>query len=144
MKSGITEDFYPITEVQMTGRGTRGTHAYKHNVSGGANEAMAELTGYRRKIRRPNEDDEKLNVVFNDYMNCLMGDPAEEKERAIIDKAAEIGCEYYCLDCGWRSRSWVWHANWQTNCRMTGLSAGMENVISMTSDTFWILKTHKK
>lgn len=38
----------------------------------------------------------------------------------------------------------VWHANWQTNCRTTGLSAGMENVISMTSDTFWILETHKK
>ena len=27
------EDFYPITEVQITGRGTRGMHAYKHNVS---------------------------------------------------------------------------------------------------------------
>ena len=44
-------------------------------ADGDVNEAMAELTEYRRKIRRPNEDDEKLNVVFNDYMNCLMGDP---------------------------------------------------------------------
>ena len=25
------EDFYPITEIQITGRGTRGMHAYKHN-----------------------------------------------------------------------------------------------------------------
>lgn len=33
-----TEDFYPITEVQMTGRGSRGMHAYKHNVSGGATD----------------------------------------------------------------------------------------------------------
>lgn len=32
------EDFYPITEVQITGRGTRGMHAYKHNVSGGATD----------------------------------------------------------------------------------------------------------
>ena len=32
------EDFYPITEVQMTGRGSRGMHAYKHNVSGGATD----------------------------------------------------------------------------------------------------------
>ena len=75
---------------------------------GGINEAMAELTEYRRKIRRPNEDDEKLNVVFNDYMNCLMGDPTEEKEKAIIDKAAEMGCEYYCLDCGWYDKGFWW------------------------------------
>ena len=32
------EDFYPITEIQITGRGTRGMHAYKHNVSGGATD----------------------------------------------------------------------------------------------------------
>ena len=30
------EDFFPITEVQITGRGTRGIHAYKHNASGGS------------------------------------------------------------------------------------------------------------
>lgn len=77
-------------------------------ADGDVNEAMAELTEYRRKIRRPNEDDEKLNVVFNDYMNCLMGDPTEEKEKAIIDKAAAMGCEYYCLDCGWYDKGFWW------------------------------------
>lgn len=70
-------------------------------IPGNESEAAAELTKYRRKMRRTNEDDEKCNVVFNDYMNCLMGDPTEEKELRIIDKAAELGCEYYCLDCGW-------------------------------------------
>jgi len=77
-------------------------------ADGDVNEAMAELTEYRRKIRRPNEDDEKLNVVFNDYMNCLMGDPTEEKEKAIIDRAAAMGCEYYCLDCGWYDKGFWW------------------------------------
>lgn len=77
-------------------------------VSGGISEAAAALTRYRRAIRRPNEDDEKLNVVFNDYMNCLMGDPTEEKERMIIDKAAELGCEYYCLDAGWYDKGYWW------------------------------------
>lgn len=77
-------------------------------AAGGVNEAMAELTEYRRKIRRQNEDDEKLNIVFNDYMNCLMGDPTEEKEKAIIDKAAAMGCEYYCLDCGWYDKGAWW------------------------------------
>ena len=77
-------------------------------AAGGVNEAIAELTEYRRKIRRQNEDDEKLNIVFNDYMNCLMGDPTEEKEKAIIDKAAAMGCEYYCLDCGWYDKGAWW------------------------------------
>lgn len=77
-------------------------------VEGGIDEAVAALTLYRRDMRRKNEDDEKLNVVFNDYMNCLMGDPTEEKDRAIIDKAAEMGCEYFCMDCGWYDKGFWW------------------------------------
>lgn len=77
-------------------------------VCGGISESCAALTMYRRAIRRPNVDDEKLHVVFNDYMNCLMGDPTEEKELEIIDKAAEIGCEYYCLDAGWYDKGYWW------------------------------------
>lgn len=34
-------------------------------------DAMGELTKYRRMIRRKNADNEKLCVIFNDYMNCL-------------------------------------------------------------------------
>ncbi len=68
---------------------------------GDISEAVDELTRYRRAMRRINQDDEKCNIVFNDYMNCLMGDPTEKKEKEIIDKAAELGCEYYCMDCGW-------------------------------------------
>lgn len=77
-------------------------------VKGGTSEACAALTEYRRVMRRPNADDEKLNVVFNDYMNCLMGDPTEDREKKIIDNAAEIGCEYYCLDCGWYDKGFWW------------------------------------
>lgn len=64
-------------------------------------EAMRCLTKYRRAIRRPSEDNEKLPVIFNDYMNCLMGDPSEEKELPMIDAAADMGCEYYVIDAGW-------------------------------------------
>ena len=76
-------------------------------VKGGLNPAMAAMTRYRRKIRRPNVDDEKLNVVFNDYMNCLEGDPTTERELPMIDRAAELGCEYYCMDCGWYDDGFV-------------------------------------
>ena len=68
---------------------------------GGFDASVAELVKYRRIIRRENKDNEELPVIFNDYMNCLMGDPTEENELPMIDAAAEIGCEYYVIDAGW-------------------------------------------
>ena len=75
---------------------------------GDVEEAAGELTKYRRAIRRKNEDNEKLPVIFNDYMNCLWGDPTTEKEIPLIDKAKEAGCEYFCIDCGWYSAGFWW------------------------------------
>ena len=59
-------------------------------VRGGADEAMAALTRYRRAIRRENQDNKNLPIIFNDYMNCLFGDPTTEKELPIIDAAAQM------------------------------------------------------
>lgn len=78
------------------------------SVAGDFDEAMGELTKYRRRIRRVNEDNKKLGVIFNDYMNCLWGDPTTEKELPLIDKASEAGCEYFCVDCGWYSEGFWW------------------------------------
>jgi len=80
--------------------------------------AMGRLTGYRRKIRRYNEDNEKLPVIFNDYMNCLFGDPTTEKELPLIDAASEMGCEYYVIDAGWYAPGQWWDSvgEWQ-ECR---------------------------
>lgn len=75
---------------------------------GDENDAMKVINSYRRLIRRENQDDQKCSVIFNDYMNCLMGDPTEEKEKRIIDLASEIGCEYYCMDCGWYDKGPWW------------------------------------
>lgn len=82
---------------------------------GGFDNAMGELTKYRRKIRRKNKDNETLAVIFNDYMNCLWGDPTTEKEMPLIDVAAEAGCEYFCIDAGWYSEGfwWDWVGEWQ-------------------------------
>ena len=66
----------------------------------GFDDAMKTLTSYRRKIRRVNADNEKLPIIFNDYMNCLWGNPTTEAEFPLIDAAAEAGCEYFCIDCG--------------------------------------------
>ena len=64
-------------------------------------ETIRELTCYRRAIRRQNSDNEHPSVIFNDYMNCLEGDPTTEKEIPLINAAAEAGCKYYCIDAGW-------------------------------------------
>ena len=78
-------------------------------------EAMSELTLYRRLIRRPNRDNEELPVIFNDYMNCLFGDPTTAKELPLIDAAAEAGCEYYVIDAGWYADGSWWDGvgEWQ-------------------------------
>ena len=81
-------------------------------------EAISELTKYRRLIRRPNADNEKLPVIFNDYMNCLMGDPTAEKEFPLVDAAAAAGCEYFVIDAGWYAPGEWWSGvgEWQ-ECR---------------------------
>ena len=81
-------------------------------------KAMGQLTKYRRKIRRANEDNKNLPVIFNDYMNCLFGDPTTEKELPLIDAAAEAGCEYYVIDAGWYAPGLWWDSvgEWQ-ECR---------------------------
>lgn len=78
------------------------------SVEGGFEESIAQLTAYRRLIRRPNEDNQLLRVIFNDYMNCLWGDPTTAKLLPLIDAAAEVGCEYFCIDAGWYAPGEWW------------------------------------
>ena len=77
-------------------------------VAGDFERAMQELTRYRRAIRRPNRDNQLLPVIFNDYMNCLWGDPTTAKLLPLIDAAAEAGCEYFCIDAGWYADGYWW------------------------------------
>ena len=79
------------------------------------NEALGEITKYRRQIVSNNKSNEALPIIFNDYMNCLMGDTTEEKSLPIIDRAAEIGAEYYCVDAGWYAEGTWWDSvgEWQ-------------------------------
>ena len=78
------------------------------SVQGGFETAIEQLTAYRRTIRRPNEDNELLRIIFNDYMNCLWGSPTTEKLLPLIDAAADVGCEYFCIDAGWYAPGEWW------------------------------------
>lgn len=88
-------------------------------VNGGFEKAVVEMTKYRRKIRRPNKDNEKLAVIFNDYMNCLFGDSTTEKLLPLIDAAADAGCEYFCIDCGWYTDTnwWAGVGEWKPSAQ---------------------------
>src|SRR6185437_14135939 len=67
-------------------------------VRGGFGEAVEALTRYRREacVRKPSRNS-RCPVIFNDYMNCLWGDPTEAKELPLIAAAAKAGCEYSSL-----------------------------------------------
>ena len=77
-------------------------------ISNSFESALCELTKYRRKIFKNNKENATLPVIFNDYMNCLWGDPTEEKLLPIIDKASELGAEYFCVDAGWYADGYWW------------------------------------
>ena len=77
-------------------------------VAGGFEQAVGQLTAYRRRIRRPNADNRDLRIIFNDYMNCLWGSPTTAKLLPLIDAAAEAGCEYFCIDAGWYAPGEWW------------------------------------
>ena len=68
---------------------------------GGINEAIIELTKYRRYIYNKKPKSGIYPLVFNDYMNCLWADPTPEKLIPLIDRAGEVGAEYFCIDSGW-------------------------------------------
>lgn len=74
----------------------------------GFDGALAALTEYRRAIFCNNKENAALPVIFNDYMNCLWADPTEEKELPVIDRAAALGAEYYCMDAGWYANGTWW------------------------------------
>ena len=50
-----------------------------------------------------------MPVIFNDYMNTLMGDPTTEKLLPLIDAAAEVGADYFCIDAGWYAEGDWWN-----------------------------------
>lgn len=71
-------------------------------VRGGFGEGVEALTRYRRVgCEKPRPANLRCPVIFNDYMNCLWGDPTEAKELPLIAAAAKTGCEYFVIDAGW-------------------------------------------
>lgn len=79
-------------------------------AAGDWQQATAEMTLQRRALRTAKaaqlgrsqqfEHTQGL-VVYNDYMNTLFGDPRIEKELPLIEGAAKVGADIFCIDAGW-------------------------------------------
>ncbi|WP_150307242.1 glycoside hydrolase family 36 protein [Planctomonas psychrotolerans] len=98
-------------------------------VEGGIDEAFAVLTAQRRALRTVRDIDRTLPVVFNDYMNTLMGDPTTEKLLPLIDAAAETGADYFCIDAGWYAEGHWWDTVGAWEPAASRFPAGITEVI---------------
>ena len=73
----------------------------EHGWSG----ALAGMTALRRRLAPPGK---RPSVIFNDYMNTLMGDPTTAKLLPLIDAAATTGAEIFAVDAGWYDDGGDW------------------------------------
>ncbi len=64
-----------------------------------ADAAFACLTTHRRAIS--GRAGGEMPIVYNDFMNTLMGQPSTEALRPLIRAAADAGAEVFCIDAGW-------------------------------------------
>jgi alpha-galactosidase len=100
-------------------------------VGGSFQQALAALTAARRRMRRPHTDMERLPVIFNDYMNCLWGNPTAKSLLPLIESAAEAGAEYFVIDAGWYAEIgetwWESVGLWQAS--VTRFPSGLAEVL---------------
>ena len=106
-------------------------------VKGGFQEAVDALTDYRREVLlRPHRDNRECPVIFNDFMNCLMGDPTTEKELPLIDAASGVGCDYFVIDAGWYGEKdepwWNMQGDWIPG--KTRFPKGIDEVLAYIRD----------
>ncbi|HEY3559435.1 MAG TPA: alpha-galactosidase [Kribbella sp.] len=87
------------------------------------------LTGFRR-ASPAGDRSAVLPVVFNDYMNTVMGDPSAEVLHPLIDAAADSGAEYFVIDAGWYADDGDWWdavGEWQPSGRR--FPTGIQDVL---------------
>lgn len=76
------------------------------SVEGGFENAVKALIKYKRKeapLKKVNP------IVFNDYMNCNWAIETPERLIKLIDRAAELGAEVFCIDDGWQKKLGEWY-----------------------------------
>ena len=78
-------------------------------VKGGFEQAIADLTAYKRATALTDFPMGYVPVCFNDYMNCLWAQPSRERLMPLVKAASEAGCEVFCIDAGWFGKRGEWY-----------------------------------
>lgn len=102
---------------------------------GGRDGTFAALTRHRRGLREVRAVERSLPVVYNDYMNTLMGQPSTERLLPLITAAGEAGAGYFCIDAGWFTDStdyWGEVGEWRE--APTRFGGGLAQVIAAIRD----------
>ena len=102
-------------------------------AAGDWQQAVAEMTLQRRALRiakarelgRVDQFEHTQGlVIYNDYMNTLFGDPRIEKELPLIEGAASVGADVFCIDAGWYDSTdggwWDMVGEWQASTNRFG------------------------
>ena len=127
--SGPTDQEHQWSVPVTRGRPFRSVTASVGVADGGLDAAMAVLTDQRRAIRMPRDIDRTLPVVFNDYMNTLMGDPTTAKLLPLVDAAAEVGADVFCIDAGWYAEGHWWDTVGEWRPSASRFPNGIDEVI---------------
>jgi len=116
------------------------TRAIYGKVRGGFDEAVAELTRYKRAVSKRKWNNGIPLVCYNVFMGAIYGIPNENNLKRLIPAAAKIGCEVFCIDSGWYRERTV-GANQKmfqmgdyTPCDHLFGDGGLEGIIKMISD----------
>ena len=67
------------------------------------NFVLGEMTKYRRHIAYKGKADLSLPTIFNEYMHFSGDSPSEETTKIAAPAVANMGIEYYVIDCGWHN-----------------------------------------
>lgn len=71
-------------------------------------ETIQEITRVRRLVRRPSKDIEEMPIIFNDYMHALWDTQTTELIKPLVDVAASVNCNEFCMDAGWFAEGSDW------------------------------------
>ena len=67
------------------------------------NDAVGQMTRYRRYLRPSSDADKHLPVIYNEYMHYSWDNPFASVTASTAPAVAKSGCEYYVIDCGWQA-----------------------------------------
>ena len=98
--SGANSSFGNWTKV-LEPKQTYKTMCAAIAFSDSLNGVIGEMTTYRRHIKGICKADETLPTIFNEYMHLSWDSPEADKTRIYAPVVADMGIEYYVIDCGW-------------------------------------------